>query len=104
MSSYTMNDEQFKVLVKAHSAVIAAGEDFRHLVCSLIPPDECRKTPEAKEDSLNGTQMAELGFLNTILDTCLLSVNPDAIIDMIHKSVKDRIRLFANERVRNDET
>ena len=66
--NYTMDDKQFKILVKAHSAVIAAGEDFRHLVCSLIPPDKCRKTPEAKGDLQNGTQQIKVTIKNDDLD------------------------------------
>ena len=89
MSSYTMNEEQFKILVKAHSAVIAAGEDFRHLVCSLIPPDECRKTPEAKEDSpstsTNTTSGKIISKAIELLDSalCELTLYEDAPSDVI---------------------
>ena len=49
MNHYTMDEEQFKVLVKSHTAIIQAGESLRHLVCSLIPPDENRNSQNVKQ-------------------------------------------------------
>jgi len=51
-----MNDEQFRSLGGYKSAIDQAADGLRNLVCELIPPDECRKTPDTLEDSQNTSQ------------------------------------------------